>query len=79
MTTKQIKSGVLNAIFAIPLLGWMIRDAVYGRDSAMGFFAANYALIALVSALIWGLPAVVVCALVAAVGMGVLLILITQG
>lgn len=69
----------LRLLFATPVIGWMLRDVAFGRDSAAGFFGFNIAAAALIATMIWGLPALVVSALCAACLIGVMLIAITQG
>ncbi|MEM7545869.1 MAG: hypothetical protein AAF367_10065 [Pseudomonadota bacterium] len=78
MTTAQLKQGSLRLLLSIPVLGWMIRDMLQGRDSAIGFFAVNYALIVLVTTLVWGLPMLVLGATGGAFAMMIILIMITR-
>lgn len=32
---------VLRILFCIPILGWLVRDAIYGRSDARYYFLAN--------------------------------------
>ncbi|MEM8754823.1 MAG: hypothetical protein AAGF90_17785 [Pseudomonadota bacterium] len=72
-------SAFLRIVYAIPFIGWMLKDAATGRDSAAGFFGFNVAALAVIATLIWGLPALVISALGAAFMIACMLIVITRG
>ncbi len=54
---------LVGLVYAIPLLGWLIEDAVKGRASAKLFFALNIAILWLAAIAIFGYPAIIVPAL----------------
>lgn len=50
---------MLRFIFAIPVFGWLLRDAVYGPPSARGWFVANLAMIWAFAIVAFGSPALI--------------------
>jgi hypothetical protein len=68
-----------RVIFAIPLFGWMLRDAAKGSASAQAFFLVNIALLWLLAAIFFGFPGIIIPALIAVPTAFVLLILLTMG
>jgi len=60
---QQTAGFVLRLVYAVPLVGWLIEDAVKGRESAKLFFALNclFALIAAIA--VFGYPVLIVFAL----------------
>ncbi|MEM8878003.1 MAG: hypothetical protein AAGD23_09025 [Pseudomonadota bacterium] len=68
---------VLRAIYHVPVLGWMLRDAVHGRDSARSFFAINLILILALAIWLFGYPALIGIALVGAVFCFAMLVMLT--
>jgi len=55
----------LRVLYAIPVLGWLLRDAAEGSDDAPIFFLVNLAMMWLLSALFFGYPGIIIPALVA--------------
>ena len=53
----------LRLIYAVPLLGWLIEDAVTGRESAKLFLALNVAFLWLAAIALFGYPAIILPAL----------------
>jgi hypothetical protein len=53
----------MSLVFHVPVFGWMLRDAIYGRESARSFFAVNILLLAGLAVWVFGYPAVIVIAL----------------
>lgn len=68
---------LLRVICHVPVLGWMVRDAVYGRDSARSFFAVNLILITGLAVWFFGYPALIVIALAGVVFCFAMLVLLT--
>ncbi|WP_422365515.1 hypothetical protein [Pelagibius sp.] len=60
----RIGGFALRLLYAVPLLGWMIEDAVKGRESAKLFFALNCLFALLAAIAFFGYPALIVFALV---------------
>lgn len=50
---------MLRFIFAIPVVGWLLRDAVQGPPSARGWFVANLAMIWVFAIVFFGYPALI--------------------
>ena len=50
-------------VYAVPLLGWLIEDAVKGRESAKLFLALNCAILWFAAIAVFGYPAIIVPAL----------------
>ncbi|MEO1200824.1 MAG: hypothetical protein AAFX39_16650 [Pseudomonadota bacterium] len=72
--TGSLRSGALRLgarllalCYHIPLVGWLLRDALHGRPSARGFFFANLAMVWLIALTFIGYPLVIVTALVGVV------------
>jgi len=57
---------MLRVLFSVPLIGWMIRDAVRGSDESRAWFLANIALLWIWSGVLFGYPGVIIPALAAA-------------
>lgn len=68
-----------RVVYAIPLLGWLIRDAAEGGETAFAFFLVNIALFWLLAALLFGFPGIIIPALVAVPTVFVILIMLTRG
>ncbi|MCP8897088.1 hypothetical protein KYK29_19340 [Shinella daejeonensis] len=69
----------LRFLFAIPLLGWMLREAVEGGDTAKILFGVNCTLVWLLAIWIFGYPAIILPALFLVLGISWLLIVATRG
>ena len=57
---------MLRLAYAVPVFGWLLRDAVHGPPSARGWFVANLAMIWLLTIVFLGYPAFIWPVLVAA-------------
>jgi hypothetical protein len=66
-------------IYNVPVLGWMIKEAVHGGADTKVLFLINMVLIWLVAILTFGYPAIIIPALIAVPTMFTILILITAG
>ncbi len=54
---------LMGLVYAVPLIGWLVEDAVKGRASAKLFFALNAAILWLAAIAVFGYPAIIVPAL----------------
>lgn len=70
---------MLKAIYHIPVVGWMLKEAAGGSDTAKVLFVVNCMLLWLLAVLAFGYPAIIIPALVAVPSIFVILILITKG
>ena len=68
----------LRILYAIPVLGWLLRDAAEGGDKALIFFLLNLAMMWLLSALFFGYPGIIIPALIAVPVMFAILIWISR-
>lgn len=66
-------------VYRVPVLGWMLKEAVQGAATAKVLFVLNLLMIWLLAILTFGYPAIILPALVAVPLMFVLLVLITMG
>jgi hypothetical protein len=66
-------------IYRVPLLGWMLQEAIQGPTTAKVLFIVNLLMVWLLAILIFGYPAIIIPALAAVPAMFVVLILITKG
>lgn len=66
-------------VYRVPVLGWMLKEAVQGPATAKVLFVLNLLMIWLLAILTFGYPAIILPALVAVPLMFVLLVLITMG
>jgi hypothetical protein len=57
---------MLRLAYAIPLFGWLLRDAVQGPPSARAWFVANLAMVWFLAVVFIGYPAFIWPLLVAA-------------
>ncbi|WP_193367890.1 hypothetical protein [Pelagibius marinus] len=55
--------GALRALYAVPLVGWLVKDAANGRASAKAFFAFNCFLLLAAGVAVFGYPVLIVAAL----------------
>lgn len=69
----------VQVLYRIPVLGWMLREAVLGPVTAKVFFIVNLLLLWLLCVIWFGYPAIILPALAAVPAMFVLLLLITKG
>ena len=70
---------VLRLLYAVPVLGWMLKEAVEGQAGAKTLFVVNCALIWILAIAIFGYPAIILPALTIVPTIFVVLILITKG
>lgn len=70
---------VLRLVYAFPVLGWMLKEAVEGPAVAKTLFVVNCLLIWILAIAIFGYPAIIVPALVMVPVIFTVLILITKG
>ncbi len=73
------RSRLQRLVFAIPVLGWMLRDAAEGDEHALGWFALALASMIGVATLVFGLPGLVLAMLGAAALTLSTILLITMG
>lgn len=66
-------------LFAVPILGWMLRDVAEGDEHALGWFALTIVALLAIAALSFGLPGLVAGMLAAAVLTLGTILLITMG
>ena len=57
---------LVRSLFVFPVVGWLVRDAIYGRPDAKYYFLANCILAAALGAVVFGYAFVISLALVAA-------------
>ena len=69
----------MGAIFLLPVVGWMLREAVRGSDDDRKFFALNLSLGAVLVALLFGMQGLFVVALALTPIALLLIVLITRG
>ncbi|MEW5424187.1 hypothetical protein [Amorphus sp. 3PC139-8] len=50
---------MLRVAYAVPVIGWLLRDAVEGRPSARAWFIANLAMIWFLAIYFFGYPALI--------------------
>ena len=60
---REAGAMLLGAVYAVPVIGWLIRDAVQGRDSAKLFLALNVFLVLAAAIALVGYPVLIVAAL----------------
>ena len=62
-TLARLGGFCLKLVYAVPLVGWLIEDAVKGRESAKLFLALNVFILAAAAVAVFGYPALIVMAL----------------
>lgn len=70
---------MLSILYRIPLFGWMLRDALEGREDAPVWFAANVAMLWGLSFIVFGYAGLIVPALAMVVVVMGLILAITVG
>ncbi|MEO3428819.1 hypothetical protein AAFN88_08190 [Pelagibius sp. CAU 1746] len=60
---KALGSSALRALYAVPVAGWLLKDAVHGRASAKAFLAFNCFLLLAAGIAVFGYPVLIVAAL----------------
>lgn len=68
-----------QVIYRVPILGWMLKEAISGPTTAKVLFITNILMIWLLAILYFGYPAIILPALAAVPLMFVALIIITLG
>ena len=68
-----------RGLFALPVVGWLIKDALLGHDDAMTYFLMNCAALWILAVLWFGYPAAMIPALIAVPIVFTVLIVITRG
>lgn len=68
----------LRLLYAVPLLGWMLRDAAEGGEAALLWFIFNCVALLGLAIVIFGYPALIIAALAATAGMLTMLVLIAN-
>jgi hypothetical protein len=66
-------------VYRVPLLGWMLKEAIHGPTTAKILFVVNLLMVWLLAILAFGYPAIIIPALAAVPTMFVVLLLITKG
>ncbi|THV20297.1 hypothetical protein [Peteryoungia ipomoeae] len=66
-------------VYRVPVLGWMLKEAVEGTNTAKVLFVVNLLLLWLLAIFTFGYPAIILPALVAVPAVFVVLVLITMG
>lgn len=56
-------TALANVFFKVPVIGWLAKDAVHGRDDAKYWFVFNFAVTFVVMTWTFGYPFVIVYAL----------------
>ena len=70
---------IARLVYNVPILGWMLKEAVQGSQTAKVLFLINCALIWLLAIVAFGYPAIIIPALTLVPVIFVLLIVITMG
>lgn len=55
---KNSQSALLKVLLNMPIIGQMMTDIRNGRDSALGYFGLNIAMLWLIAGFTWGLTGV---------------------
>ena len=66
-------------IYAVPLLGWMIKDVVHGDPANKWWFLFTLAALWIMAIMTWGYPAVILPALAAVPVVFLALVVISRG
>lgn len=56
---KRPPSPLLRLVLSIPVLGWMLRDALYGREDATVWGVVTLVGLAVLSVIVWGYAALI--------------------
>ena len=70
---------MLSIVYHVPVVGWMLKEAMTGSDTARVLFVVNLMLAWLLAAITFGYPGIIIPALAAVPTMFVILISITKG
>jgi hypothetical protein len=66
-------------VYAIPLFGWMLKDAVHGPSDSKYWFIADMLMLWALAIIFFGYPAIIIPALTAVPIMLALIVMITWG
>lgn len=66
-------------IYAIPVLGWMLKDVAYGDKDNIYYFIAALLMMWIIAIIAFGYPAIIIPALVAVPVIFLALVSITRG
>ena len=78
-TAQEGLHPLFRILFAVPLLGWLLRDALLGHDDAKIYFIVNCLVLWVLAIVLFGYPAAIIPALAAVPVVFVILIAITRG
>nr|WP_316655951.1 hypothetical protein [uncultured Gellertiella sp.] len=70
---------MLKLVYHVPVVGWVLKEAAGGSDTAKVLFVLNLVLLWLLAIFVFGYPAIILPALAAVPAMFAILILITKG
>ncbi|MFN3613457.1 MAG: hypothetical protein ACK4WC_02710 [Rubrimonas sp.] len=76
---RRRRSLALRLVFAVPVLGWMLRDMAEGDDQAIMWFAVTVICALACAALLFGLPGLVMGMIGMAVFTLIMVLLVTTG
>ena len=79
MTSRTQRSLPARLLFSVPVLGWMIRDAVEGDSDAPVWAVFNVIGLIALAVILWGHAALIVAALAATALMLVGLVVVPAG
>lgn len=77
--TKSETPRWLNILYAVPIIGWIVRDLLEGDDHQIWYFLAGAVSLWGIAILIWGLPGLLLPALAMVPVVFIILLLITRG
>lgn len=66
-------------IYAIPLIGWMLKDVAYGDSDNIYYFIASLVMGWVIAIIAFGYPAVIIPALVLVPTIFIVLLIVTRG
>lgn len=75
----QLGRLALAAVFLVPVIGWLLREAVQGSDEDRTYFALNLAMLAALAVLVFGFQALFVIAMICVPITFLLILLMTLG
>ncbi|WP_424931449.1 hypothetical protein [Amaricoccus macauensis] len=68
-----------RAIYAIPVLGWMLKDVAYGDKDNIYYFIATLVMAWIIAIIAFGYPAIILPALALVPTIFIALLVITRG
>ncbi len=72
-------STAVRTFYRLPILGWMVEDAIHGSASAKYFFAGNLVATFVLCAMMFGYAFIIVYALTATAVMMTAIVILTAG